>query len=136
LQPPQPPTTGWSPKSSHNPPRVYGFAFGGAALGSLALGAILGVWLSARAGNQEGNASAPPLYTRDLRDEAGQGRALATSAYVFLGVGIALAVTDVVLWYEIYRKPRVIKRTPEGVVDLVPQDQSVTARAIPTPRKT
>jgi hypothetical protein len=99
-----------------NPPRVYGYAFGGAALGSLALSAILGGVALSKSSEQEGNPSNPPLYTRDLRDSADQGRALADTSYVFLGLGIALAVTDAVLWYEIFRKPRVIKRLSDGTV--------------------
>jgi hypothetical protein len=99
-----------------NPPRVYGFAFGGAALGSLALSAILGGVALSRSGEQNGDVSNPPVYTQNLRDSGDQGRALANTSYVFLGLGIALAVTDVVMWYEIFRKPRVVKRTADGVV--------------------
>jgi hypothetical protein len=97
-----------------NPPKVYALAVGGAAVGSLALSAILGGVALSRSSEQEGNTSSPPLYTRDLRDSGDQGRAMATTSYVFLGVGVALAITDVVLWYETYRKPRVIRRTAEG----------------------
>lgn len=112
----QPAAVGVSEEIIPNPPRVYGYGFGGAALGSLALGAILGGVALSKSNEQEGNPSSPTVYTRDLRDAGDQGRSLAVGSYVFLGVGIALAVTDVVLWYEIFRKPRVIRRNPDGSI--------------------
>jgi hypothetical protein len=97
-----------------NPPKVYALGFGGAALGALAIGTILGGIALSRSHEQEGNTSMPPLYTHDLNNRASQGSSLATSSYVFFAAGAALAVTDIVLWYETYRKPRVMKRTSEG----------------------
>jgi hypothetical protein len=99
-----------------NPPKVYGWAFGGAAVGALLIGSILGGVAHAYANEQEGSVSHPPLYTNNLRDRGKTGAATAATGYAFLAIGGALAVTDVVLWYEIFRKPRTVKRTPEGVV--------------------
>jgi hypothetical protein len=99
-----------------NPPRVYGYAFGGAALGTLAIGAIMGGVAWSKSNAQEGDASNPQLYTKDFQDDAATGKNLASASYAFLAVGAALAVTDIVLWFEIFRKPRVLRRTPEGIV--------------------
>jgi len=99
-----------------NPPKKYALAVGGAAVGSLALAAILGGVALGRSSDQNGNTAMPPVYTPDLRDAGSQGRALANTSYVFIGVGLALAVTDVALWYETLRKPRTIRRMPDGTV--------------------
>ncbi len=98
-----------------NPPKKYAFAFGGAALGCLLIGGILGGVALQRSNEQSGNVAMPPLYTHDLQQRGTLGTNLATSSYVFFAAGAALAVTDIVLWYETFRKPRVVKRTPEGV---------------------
>jgi hypothetical protein len=99
-----------------NPPKKYALAVGGAAVGSLALAAILGGVALGKSSEQEGNTGMPPVYTPDLRDSGSQGRALANTSYVFIGVGLALAITDVALWYETLRKPRTIRRTPDGTI--------------------
>jgi hypothetical protein len=99
-----------------NPPKKYALAVGGAAVGSLALAAILGGVALGKSSDQNGNTAMPPVYTPDLRDAGSQGRALANTSYVFIGIGLALAVTDVALWYETLRKPRTIRRTPDGTV--------------------
>jgi hypothetical protein len=89
-----------------NPPKVWAWAFGGAAIGSIILGGALGGAALARSNEQEGNPANPPLYTKQLQKNANEGEALATAGYVFIGVGAALAVVDAVIWYECYRKPR------------------------------
>lgn len=85
------------------PPKVYGWAFGGAAAGCLVLGAVLGGVALADSNAQNGNAANPPVYTHSLQKQGSQGAALATSAYVFFGVGAALAVIDGVIWFETLR---------------------------------
>jgi hypothetical protein len=92
------------------PARKWGWAFGAAALGTLALGGVLGGVALARADEQGGNPSAPTYYTQALLDRGNQGKALADSAYAFFALGAALAVVDVVLWIEILRKPTVRRR--------------------------
>jgi hypothetical protein len=104
-----------------NPPKRYALAFAGAAAGCFVLGGILGGVALSREDEQNGNPANPPLYTRDLQDRGSAGKSMATSAYVFFGLGAALAVVDVVLWIETFRKPRSVKRslaaslTPAGV---------------------
>jgi hypothetical protein len=96
-----PPDTQTLPK----PPKVYGWAFGGAAAGCFVLAGVLGGIAVADANAQNGNVQMPPVYTSGLQKRAGQGQALADSAYAFIGVGAALAVVDAVIWFEILRKP-------------------------------
>ncbi|MFI5288670.1 MAG: hypothetical protein ACHQ17_03435 [Polyangia bacterium] len=88
------------------PPKVYGWAFGGAAAGCFVLAGVLGGIAVADASAQNGNVQMPPVYTSGLQKRAGQGQALADAAYAFIGVGAALAVVDAVIWFEILRKPR------------------------------
>ena len=94
-----------------NPPKIYGWAFGGAALGSWLIGGILTGVASARSSEQEGNVNNPPLYTKGLQDRAAEGKTLATTGYVFIGLGAALTVVDAVLWFEILRKPRTTQKS-------------------------
>jgi len=94
-----------------NPPKKYAIIFGGAAGTCLLLGGILGGVAMARASEQSGDASNPPVYTKDLQSRAGEGQSMANAAYAFFGLGAALAIVDAVLWFETLRKPKVIKRT-------------------------
>jgi hypothetical protein len=91
------------------PHKKWGFIFGGAAVGALVLGGALGGAALSRANEQSGNPANPPLYTRDLKQRAEEGKNLAASAYVFFGVGAALAIVDAVIWFEALRKPQVRK---------------------------
>lgn len=90
------------------PSKTYGFAFGGAALGCFALAGVFGGIAVVDANAQNGNVAMPPVYTEGLQKRAGQGQALASAAYAFIGIGAALAVIDAVVWFETLRKPREI----------------------------
>ncbi|HZS35307.1 MAG TPA: hypothetical protein VFF06_00695 [Polyangia bacterium] len=94
-----------------NPPKKLAFIFLGATGGCFLLGAIMGGVATARASEQSGDPTNPPLYTSDLQAHAGEGKALAIAAYTFFALGGALAIVDAVLWFEVLRKPKVIKRT-------------------------
>jgi hypothetical protein len=105
-----------------NPPKSRAIIIGGVAAGFLLLGGILGGVAKSRADEQTGNAANPQLYTPDLQSRAGEGNTLATTGYIFLAVGGALAIVDAVLWVETLRKPRTVPRskmanifTPAGV---------------------
>ena len=94
-----------------NPPKIWALSFGGAAVGCLLIGGILGGVALSRAGEQEGNVHSPSFYNQALKDNADQGGTLATTSYVVFALGAALAITDVVLWFETYRTPRRIHRS-------------------------
>jgi uncharacterized membrane protein len=94
-----------------NPPKSRAIIIGSVAGGCFLLGAVLGGVAFARAQEQSGDATNPQLYTAELAAKAGEGKALAISAYVFFAVGGALAIADAILWVETLRKPRTIKRT-------------------------
>ncbi len=99
---------------------VLGLGVGGAVL--LVTGIVLGSLAKARSDEQEGNPDAPPLYDESLASRARQGDRLATAAYVMFGVGGALAIADVVLLVERYRKPAKKKdATHASVPTVVPR---------------
>ncbi len=80
-----------------------GLGVGGAA--ALLAGAVLGGLAKARSNEQEGSVDSPPLYDEHLASRGRQGDRMATSAYVLLSIGGALAISDIVLWVERLRKP-------------------------------
>jgi hypothetical protein len=98
-----------------NPSKKWGLAFAGATAGVLIIGAALGGVALSRQDEQNGNASSPPLYTKDLQDRGNQADAIAKSSYAFFTLGAILGVVDAVLWFEALRKPRTMKR-PAGSV--------------------
>ncbi len=79
-------------------------AIGGVAAGSLIAGGVLGGLSLGKSSDQEGNPNSPPLYTRSLKDDGDQGKAMAIGAYVTLGVGAALTLVEAVLLYERFHK--------------------------------
>lgn len=100
------------PRRAPDVPRVskkWGWAFGGAAVGCLVLGSVLGGIAYSRSGEQEGNPANPMLYTPGLQQRGTEGAAMAGAGYGFIGVGVALAIVDAVIWYEALRKPQVKK---------------------------
>jgi hypothetical protein len=93
------------------PKALYGWAFGGIAVGTLVLGVALDGAASARAKEQNGDPNNPPIYSQHLHDRGVAGKQMATAGYVFLGVGALATLIDAVLWFEVLRKPQVVKRT-------------------------
>ena len=75
-------------------------AMGGAAVGALIIGGVLGGVAKSREDEQNGSVASPTLYTAELQDRGKQGSTIAIAGYVFIGIGAALAVADVVLWIE------------------------------------
>jgi hypothetical protein len=103
------PTAGDKDVTVTRPSKKWGWAFGGAAVGCLLVGSILGGVAYGRSGEQEGNPASPMPYTEGLQQRGSEGQAIAGAGYAFLGVGAALAIVDAVIWYEILRKPQVKK---------------------------
>ena len=93
-----------------NPSKMWGWAFGAAALGSWVVAAGTGGAALVKSSAQEGSVSSPKVYTQHDKSDGDTGQTLATVAYVFIGIGAALTVVDAVIWYECLRKPRTIKR--------------------------
>jgi hypothetical protein len=77
---------------------------GAGALASLITGAALGGVAKSRESEQNGDVSAPPLYTQDVINRGKQAESIAIAGYTFLGIGGALAIADLVLWIERARK--------------------------------
>ena len=94
-----------------NPPKKYGWALLGAAVPCLVIGIGLGGAALGRAGEQNGDPTMPAIYTTDLHDRGREGQAMATAGYVFIGFGVLFAILDVVMWFEILRKPREMATT-------------------------
>ncbi len=94
-----------------NPSKKWGWGFLGAAVPLLVVGIGVGAAATARAGEQNGSAANPPLYTKDLAAHGREGETLAITAYCFLGLGAALAIVDAIIWYEVLRKPRKVKKS-------------------------
>jgi hypothetical protein len=93
-----------------NPPKKWGWAFGGVAVGSFILGGALGGAALARSNEQAGNPMMPELYTDAVRKRGEQGSELAAAGYTFIGLGVVAAVVDAVIWFEVLRKPRRVQR--------------------------
>ena len=103
-----------------NPSKKWGWAFGGVAVGTLAIGIGLGGAAAARGAEQEGNAANPVVYTEALKKRGTEGATMADAGYAFIGIGLVTAVIDAVIWYECLRKPRTRTRVaqrlaPSGV---------------------
>ena len=94
-----------------NPSKKWGYGFLGAAVPLLVVGIGVGAAATARAGEQTGSVTNPPLYTKDLADRGREGQTLALTAYCFLGIGAALALVDAIIWFEVLRKPRKVKKS-------------------------
>jgi|GEM_PF-4597932 len=94
-----------------NPSKKWGYGFLGAAIPLLVVGIGVGAAAAARASEQNGDPSNPQLYTRDLAARGKEGETLAITAYCFLGLGAALALVDAIIWFEVLRKPRTVKKT-------------------------
>jgi hypothetical protein len=89
-----------------NPPKVWAYAFGGAALGLWVVAAATGGAALGLASAQNGDPTNPMPYTQDLASQADTGKTLATTAYAFMGLAAAVTIVDAVLWYECFKKPR------------------------------
>jgi hypothetical protein len=98
-----------------NPSKKYGFAFLGAAGGAFVLAIATGAAALAKSAEQEGNTGSPAIYTQDLKDSAAAGKSLADASYAFTIVGAVLAVVDGVIWFEVLRKPKVVKKSTASI---------------------
>ena len=78
---------------------------GAGAIAALVTGGVLGGIAHSREADQNGNVNSPSLYSQALIDQGKQAESIAIAGYVFLGIGGALAIADVVLWVERLRKP-------------------------------
>jgi hypothetical protein len=94
-----------------NPSKLWGWGFGAGAAAAWLVALGTGVAAMGKSNAQEGSVTSPKVYTSSDRDAGNLGQTLATTAYVFMGVGAALTIIDAVIWYECLRKPRTIKRT-------------------------
>jgi hypothetical protein len=99
-----------------NPPKIWAYAFGGAALGLWLVAAGTGGGALALSSAQDGNAASPMPYTQGLADDANTGKTLAVTAYAFIGLASVVTIIDAVLWYECFRKPRTMEKetTPKS----------------------
>jgi hypothetical protein len=82
------------------PSRKLAIGLAGGAAAAFVTGIVLCAVAKSRSDEQNGSTSAPPLYTPSLRDRGKQGEAMADSGYLFLALGSALAIADIVLWVE------------------------------------
>ncbi len=78
---------------------------GAGAIAALVTGGVLGGIAHSRESDQNGNVDSPSLYSQALINQGKQAESIAIAGYVFLGIGGAIAIADVVLWVERLRKP-------------------------------
>jgi hypothetical protein len=104
-----------------NPPKKYAWALLGGAAGSLVIGISLGAVALGRSSEQNGDPSMPPIYTSDLHDRGREGQAMSIAAYAFITFGIVLGVLDVIMWFEVLRKPRKMETTKTAAQAQKPQ---------------
>jgi hypothetical protein len=93
-----------------NPPKVWAYAFGGAAVGLWVIAAATGGAALGLASEQNGDPTNPMPYTQGLADNANAGKTLAATAYAFIGLAAVVSIVDAVLWYECFKKPRKLEK--------------------------
>jgi hypothetical protein len=107
---PTPAPTAEPEETIPNPPKVWAYAFGGAALGLWVIAAATGGAALGLASAQNGDPTNPMPYTQSLANDADTGKTLAATAYAFIGLAAVATIVDAVLWYECFKKPRKLEK--------------------------